>query len=211
VERTGRSPVAPVTCPTGRMTQYKTAPIGQQTKFVSKTTTVQVVLISLASMAALSISAPVPEADPEAFLNLGAVAIPAITGSALIDGLLLGKVAFLKAAILANLLLGSGSADELADSSDASYVAPQDDYGVPYEPPVNSYGAPAVSYEEPAPSYEAPSYEAPAPSYESPAPSYDAPAAPSYEAPSYEAPQVADTYGSPQADPLPSYGAPARF
>merc|ERR1719270_3279542 len=164
----------------------------------------KVVLISLASMAALSISAPVPEADPEAFLNLGAVAIPAITGSALIDGLLLGKVAFLKAAILANLLLGSGSADELADSSDASYVAPQDDYGVPYEPPVNSYGAPAVSYEEPAPSYEAPSYEAPAPSY-------DAPAAPSYEAPSYEAPQVADTYGSPQADPLPSYGAPARF
>ena len=98
MERTGWSPVAPVTCPIGRMTQYsfKTAPIGQQTKFVSKTTTVQVVLISLASMAALSISAPVPEADPEAFLNLGAVAIPAITGSALIDGLLLGKVAFLK-------------------------------------------------------------------------------------------------------------------
>merc|ERR1712157_586203 len=98
--------------------------------------------------AALSISAPVPEAEPKAFVNLGAVAIPAITGSALIDGLLLGKVAFLKAAILANLLLGSNSADELAD--DASYVAPQDYYGVPYEPPVNSYGAPAVTYEEPA-------------------------------------------------------------
>merc|ERR1711902_306189 len=111
----------------------------------------------------------------------GAVAIPAITGSALIDGLLLGKVAFLKAAILANLLLGAGSADELADSaasSDAAYVAPQDDYGVPYEPPVNSYGAPAVSYEEPTPSYDAPSYEAPAPpqSYEpAPAQTYDPP------------------------------------
>merc|ERR1711982_234291 len=61
----------------------------------------------------------------------------------------------------ANLLLGSNSADELAD--DASYVAPADDYGVPYEPPVNSYGAPAVTYEEPAPSYENPAYEAPAP------------------------------------------------
>jgi len=167
----------------------------------------KVALISLASLVAISIGAPVPDADPEAFLNLGAVAIPAITGSALIDGLLLGKVAFLKAAILANLLLGSGSADELAD--DASYVAPQDDYGVPYEPPVNSYGAPAVSYEEPAPSYDAPapSYDAPAPSYDAPAPSYDAPAAPSYSAPSYE---PADTYGSPAADPLPSY-QPTRY
>merc|ERR1711942_342767 len=129
----------------------------------------KVALIALAGLAAVSIGAPVPEADPEAFVNLGAVAIPAITGSALIDGLLLGKVAFLKAAILANLLLGSNSADELAD--DASYVAPQDDYGVPYEPPVNSYGAPAVTYGEPAPSYENPTYDAPAPpqSYE-PAP-----------------------------------------
>ena len=50
----------------------------------------------MACLAALTISAPVPEADPDAFLNLGAVAVPAITGSALIDGLLLGKVAFLK-------------------------------------------------------------------------------------------------------------------
>ena len=50
----------------------------------------------MACLAALTISAPVPEADPDAFVNLGAVAIPAITGSALIDGLLLGKVAFLK-------------------------------------------------------------------------------------------------------------------
>merc|ERR1711963_1321091 len=133
----------------------------------------KVALIALAGLAAVSIGAPVPEADPEAFVNLGAVAIPAITGSALIDGLLLG------------------------------YVAPQDDYGVPYEPPVNSYGAPAVSYEEPAPSYDAPSYEAPAPSYNAPAE-----AAPSYEAP---APAVADTYGSPAADPLPSYGAPPRY
>lgn len=50
----------------------------------------------MACLAALAISAPVPEADPDAFINLGAVALPAITGSALIDGLLLGKVAFLK-------------------------------------------------------------------------------------------------------------------
>jgi len=157
----------------------------------------KVALISLASLAALGLGAPVPDADPEAFLNLGAVAIPAITGSALIDGLLLGKVAFLKAAILANLLLGSNSADELAD--DASYVAPQDDYGVPYEPPVNSYGAPAVTYEEPAPTYENPTYEAPAPPqvYEpAPAQTYDPPAQ--------------DSYGSPAADPLPAY-QPSRY
>merc|ERR1711992_331143 len=140
-------------------------------------TKMKVTILTVACLAALTISAPVPEAEPEAFLNLGAVAIPAITGSALIDGLLLGKVAFLKAAILANLLLGSNSADELAD--DASYVAPQDDYGVPYEPPVNSYGAPAVTYEEPAPTYENPTYEAPAPPqvYEpAPAQTYDPPA-----------------------------------
>jgi len=147
-------------------------------------------------LAAITLGAPTPDAEPEAFLNLGAVAIPAITGSALIDGLLLGKVAFLKAAILANLLLGSNSADELAD--DASYVAPADDYGVPYEPPVNSYGAPAVTYEEPAPSYENPAYEAPAPaqSYEPAPAAYDPPAQ--------------DSYGSPQADPLPAY-QPTRY
>ena len=54
----------------------------------------------MACLAAITICAPAPEADPKAdpraFFNLGAVAIPAITGSALIDGLLLGKVAFLK-------------------------------------------------------------------------------------------------------------------
>ena len=48
----------------------------------------------------MTISAPAPAPDAKAnadpFFNLGAVAIPAITGSALIDGLLLGKVAFLK-------------------------------------------------------------------------------------------------------------------
>merc|ERR1711973_445608 len=143
----------------------------------------KVTIISVACLAALAISAPVPEADPEAFIDLGAVALPAITGSALIDGLLLGKVAFLKAAILANLLLGSESADEASDA----YGAPVEEYGAPAEP-INSYGAPAPSYEEPAPAYEAPSYSAP--SYEAPAPSYDAPA---------------DTYGSPAADPLPSY------
>jgi len=148
----------------------------------------KVVLATLASMLLVTRAAPV--ADPEAFLNLGAVALPAITGSALIDGLLLGKVAFLKAAILANLLLGQS--DEASD----------DAYGAPAE--VDSYGAPAVSYEEPAPAYGAPAtYEEPAPSYEEPAPTYEEPA------PSYEAP-VADEYGAPAADPLPSYGAPAR-
>merc|ERR1712127_748897 len=97
--------------------------------------------VFLASMLVAARSAPV--ADPEAFLDLGAIAIPAITGSALLDGILLGKVAFLKAAILANLL--SGGDDEVADS----------------------YGAPALSYEEPA------QYEAAAPSYSAPAPAYE--------------------------------------
>merc|ERR1711931_166916 len=146
---------------------------GETTHQIKK---MKVTIISVACLAALAISAPVPEADPEAFIDLGAVALPAITGSALIDGLLLGKVAFLKAAILANLLLGSESADEASDA----YGAPVEEYGAPAEP-INSYGAPAPSYEEPAPAYEAPSYSAP----------------------SYEAP--ADTYGSPAADPLPSY------
>jgi len=130
----------------------------------------KVTILTVACLAALTISAPVPEADPDAFVNLGAVAIPAITGSALIDGLLLGKVAFLKAAILANLLLGSETA-----ADEAAYGAPADTYGAPYEAPVESY--------EPAPTYEEP---------------------------------VADEYGSPAAapvsyEPLPSYGAPARF
>jgi len=147
----------------------------------------KVTILSVACLAALSISAPVPEAEPEAFVNLGAVALPAITGSALIDGLLLGKVAFLKAAILTNLLLGSQSADEASDALDDGYGAPQETYGAPYEEPVNSYGAPAQSYEEPAPSYEEPAYEAPVQTYEQPA----------------------DTYGSPAADPLPSYNAPS--
>ena len=56
-----------------------------------------------------------------------------------------------------------------------------------------AYGAPADTYGAP--------YEAPVESYE-PAPTYEEP--------------VADEYGSPAADPvsyepLPSYGAPARF
>jgi hypothetical protein len=151
----------------------------------------KVTILSVACLAALTISAPVPEADPDAFFDLGAVAIPAITGSALIDGLLLGKVAFLKAAILANLLLGSESADEASDA----YGAPAETYGAPVEtygaPVQDSYGAPAPSYEEPAPAYETPSYEAPADTYGSPA------------APAYSAP--ADEYGSPAADPLPAY------
>lgn len=163
--------------------------------------------------AMLMVARGAPVADPEAFVNLGAIALPAITGSALVDGLLLGKVAFLKAAILANLLLGD-------DGS-----AGGDDYGVPdaapvssYGAPVDSYGAPAVAYEEPSVSYGAPA----APSYS--APSYEEPAAPSYSAPSYEAPsyeapaqdsygapaaQPVDSYGSPASNPLPSYGAPS--
>lgn len=146
----------------------------------------KVALMSLASMVIISQAAPAPKADPEAFfLPVGSIALPALTGSALVDGLLLGKVAFLKAAILANLLLGSE--DE----------APAEAYG---PPAVDSYGAPAVTYEEPAPVYgaPAPAYEA-APAYEEPA--YAAPA------PAYEEPQ-ADTYGAPAADPL-TYGAPA--
>lgn len=102
---------------------------------------------------------------------------------------LLPLITFLfAAAILANLLLGSESADEAADS----YGAPAETYGAPVEtygaPAQDSYGAPAPSYEEPAPAYEAPSYSAPADTYGSPA-----------------APAVADEYGSPAADPLPAY------
>merc|ERR1711913_4837 len=125
--------------------------LAQPSKFSKKSNKMRmkVALISLTSMVAISLGAPVPDADPEAFLNLGAVAIPVITGSALIDGLLLGKVAFLKAAILANLLLGSESSDE------ASYGAPAS----AYEEPADTYGSPAaapVSYSEPLPSYGAP-------------------------------------------------------
>jgi len=161
--------------------------------------------VFLASMLVAARSAPV--ADPEAFLDLGAIAIPAITGSALLDGILLGKVAFLKAAILANLL--SGGDDEVADSYGApaqSYGAPAEAYGAPaesygapqesYGAPVDSYGAPAVSYEEPA------QYEAAAPSYSAPAPAYE-PVQETYGAPAQ------DSYGAPQAAPVDSYGSPA--
>ena len=55
----------------------------------------QLTLVLAAALCALSHAAPVAEPDPLLF-PLGAIAIPAITGSALIDGLLLGKVAFLK-------------------------------------------------------------------------------------------------------------------
>jgi hypothetical protein len=177
----------------------------------------KVAILSIAALALVSHGAPAPNADPEAFFPLGAIAIPAITGSALIDGLLLGKVAFLKAAILANLLLGSSN--EAADEG-GDYGAPIDSYGAPvdsYGPPAQEYAEPA-SYDAPAPSYETPSYDAPtydapapsydAPQYSAPAPAYNAPA-PSYNAPTYEEP--ADTYGAPQADPLPAYGAPAYY
>lgn len=136
----------------------------------------KVTILTVACLAALTITAPVPEADPDAFVNLGAVAIPAITGSALIDGLLLGKVAFLKAAILANLLLGSESSDDASYGAPVETYEPVDTYGAPYEAPVETYETP-VTYEEP----------------------------------------VHDEYGSPAAapvsysEPLPSYGAPARF
>merc|ERR1712127_28240 len=122
--------------------------------------------VFLASMLVAARSAPV--ADPEAFLDLGAIAVPAITGSALLDGILLGKVAFLKAAILANLL--SGGDDEPADS----YGAPAETYGAPAE----SYGAPQESYGAPVDSYAAP-----APAYEPVQETYGAPAQDSYGAP----------------------------
>merc|ERR1711976_291593 len=157
-----------------KWSRFKLVEPGESKQF----TKMKVTILSVACLAALAISAPVPEADPEAFIDLGAVALPAITGSALIDGLLLGKVAFLKAAILANLPLGSESADEASDA----YGAPVEEYGAPveeYDAPVQEYGAPA----EPINSYGAPSYSAPSPSYDAPA----------------------DTYGSPAADPLPSY------
>merc|ERR1712173_72472 len=150
----------------------------------------KVTLFFLAALAITINGKPAPNAEPKAFFGtgLGAIALPAITNNAFIDGLLLGKVAFLKAAILANLLLGSS--DESSDEAE---------YGAPA---VDSYGAPAQEYAEPAPSYDAPApaYEEPAPSYDAPAPAYDAPAA------TYEEPQT-DTYGAPAADPLPSYGA----
>merc|ERR1739848_305571 len=85
----------------------------------------------LAASLAITINGkPTPDAEPKAFFGagLGAIALPAITNNAFIDGLLLGKVAFLKAAILANLLLGSS--DEGA-SDDAEYGAPVDSYGAP--------------------------------------------------------------------------------
>merc|ERR1712126_60278 len=160
------------------------------------------VVLSLCACLLVCQGAPVPEAEADPFFNT--IALPAITGSALVDGLLLGKVAFLKAAILANLLLGSsGGSDELSDS----YGAPVDTYGAPvdsYGAPVDSYGAPDEGYGAPAPSYDpAPvaTYDAPAVTYENPAPveTYGAPA------------DTPDPYGAPQADPLPAYGAPSYY
>ena len=58
----------------------------------------QVTLFFLAALAITINGKPAPNAEPKAFFGtgLGAIALPAITNSALIDGLLLGKVAFLK-------------------------------------------------------------------------------------------------------------------
>lgn len=159
----------------------------------------------MAGMIAMACTAPTPVAEPKAFFLPGPLAIPSLTGVALVDGLLLGKVALLKAAILANLLLNNDDSEEVADS----YGAPAVAYGAP-EP---HYAPAAPSYEVAEPSYEAPHYEEPAaPSYSYAAPSYEAPAAPSYEAPaapSYEAPVEVDTYGAPAADPVDTYGSPA--
>jgi hypothetical protein len=144
-------------------------------------------IVLMAGMIAMARTAPV--AEPEAFFLPGPLAIPSLTGVALVDGLLLGKVALLKAAILANLLLDQG--EEVTDS----YGAPEA-YGAPAE----TYGAPAVSYEP-----------APAPTYE-----YAEPAVSAYEVaePVYEAAPAVDTYGSPAADPISApavdtYGSPA--
>lgn len=162
-------------------------------------------IVLMAGMIAMARTAPV--AEPEAFFLPGPLAIPSLTGVALVDGLLLGKVALLKAAILANLLLNNES-EEVADTG---YGAPALSYGAPepaYGAPEHSYGAPEVSYAEPAVTYEVAEpvhYEASAaPSYSAPAPSYSAPAAPSYDAP-----VEVDTYGAPAADPVDTYGSPA--
>merc|ERR1712012_1349943 len=112
--------------------------------------------VFLAGMLMMARAAPV--ADPEAF-GLPAIAIPAITGSALVDGLLLGKVAFLKAAILANLLMDQGGSEVDAGygapaatygAPEATYGAPVDSYGAPAAPVVDTYGSPAAA---PLPSY----------------------------------------------------------
>merc|ERR1712212_543428 len=125
---------------------------------------------------ALVVARAAPVAEPEAF-SLPAIAIPSLTGMALIDGLLLGKVAFLKAAVLSSLLLGASDSGE------------------------DSYGAPAVEYGAPAPAYEEPAvtYDAPATSYDAPATSYEEPHVDAYGPP--QAPPV-DEYGSPQAAPV---------
>merc|ERR1712038_1344130 len=131
---------------------------------------IKCLLLGLGGLLVTSYAAPVakPEADP--FFN-AAIALPSVTGNALIDGLLLGKLAFLKSAIIANILLNLNSG---ADEADAGYGAPAPAYGAPVEAPAPAYDAPA-----PAPAYEEPA-EAPD--------AYGAPAAP-----------VVDSYGSPAA------------
>merc|ERR1712088_844225 len=115
----------------------------------------KVTLFFLAALAITINGKPAPNAEPKAFFGtgLGAIALPAITNSALIDGLLLGKVAFLKAAILANLLLGS------SDAPAPTYEEPAPAYEEPAatyeEPAVDTYGAPAA---DPLPSYGATNY-----------------------------------------------------
>jgi len=169
-------------------------------------------LMSLATLVVLSQAAPAPKAEPKAFfIPVGSVALPALTGSALVDGLLLGKVAFLKAAILANLLLGSED-----EAPVETYGAPVDSYGAPadsYGAPVDTYGPPAVSYDAPEPAYGAPAahYDAPEPSYDAPAVSYEEPVATYEQVDTYGPPAapVVDTYGSPAAPAVDSYGAPS--
>ena len=50
----------------------------------------------MAGMIAMACTAPTPVAEPKAFFLPGPLAIPSLTGVALVDGLLLGKVALLK-------------------------------------------------------------------------------------------------------------------
>merc|ERR1712168_866757 len=149
-----------------------TASIKLANQQINLTPTTMKWTVIIAGMLMMARAAPV--AEPEAF-NLPAIASPAITGSAIVDGLLLGKVAFLKAAVLSSLLFGASQGGQ-----QESYAAPAE-----YAAPVDSYGAPEETYGAPAPQYAA----APAPTYESPD-TYGAPQQP-----------VVDTYGPPQAAP----------
>ena len=83
----------------------------------------QVTYFILAASLAITINGkPTPDAEPKAFFGagLGAIALPAITNNAFIDGLLLGKVAFLK----------GGHRHQSSSGT----------HGRPVDPPVSSFG-----------------------------------------------------------------------